>query len=345
MGLLAKCSAKLAITAASTIYLLLGISMTWGFAAALSSEYHFILPFSVSGLGIAAGIIVALISILGYCAVCSSSRPRCYLAMFTLLTLLVLVGCIAVTAYLVNSAAVLSAAASVERSSSGAAQATQAARDATHALEQALAVTLSATYDLCQANVSVASTSTPSILVVSMSCATAAIEPLARLVTAECLGPTHPVNGTAASLFSACYADETIAWPNATHATTTSPAPAARIATARGLFCQCSGALADASLGYVHGAQALAVLLDIFFSAVVLASTYLMCCAKYGAATSRRAEARALRGRHGAAAQRPRSALVERMRQKYGSTANGGAGDEAAQANAERAESFLASRM
>lgn len=325
---LAKCSAKLVIIVSATLYLLLGVGTTIGFSASLFSVYGALLPFSVSGLGLLAGLLITAISTTGYCAACSKYRPWGWLVVFTLFTFALLVGAIFATAYLLNSATVLSAVASFE-SSTGMSGTEATAVQATRDFSAALAATFTAAFDACAANVTVLSAANATF---HLGCRDEALEPIATLINEACLGPMHPVLDTTNSTFSVCESDDSGIWPNTTASVLAAPA-AARFATARGIFCQCESALASTALGYVHMAVLPALLCDVYFSLVLFAGCYLLCCAAYGERV--RDDDIELNRERPATTPRPRSAVVERMRAKYG------AGGEQA---AERSQSFLAAR-
>lgn len=305
MSCLKKCSAKLLLVIAAALYFLFGLGMAIGFGVALTSDYAELIPEPwIIGVGLAAGIGILLISLLGCAAACSTKRASCFLGVFSLFTFVLAVGFAAAAAYSFDSATVLTAASSV----SGSDRAHEVSGDAfaaTRHLSEAVSVTASTTFRACHANVS--AVGPPTELAFSLTCANRDYRWLDECIDSLCLGTRHPVAGAPDSAFAACYDDPTVHWADSTNSSDV----AERIATPRGLFCQCSDELAGAFLGMVQGVGALFTVLSVFFFAVFAAATYLMCCAKYGRKVA--ARERTLPP----AERRPESALVQRMRAKY----------------------------
>ena len=271
MGCCNKAVAKCFLALSSLIFLAIGCLAIAASVTTFGSPFFKGLVAEVAIGGVALGLACACVACAGFGAVLSCKRPRTWLAWFLCFDLAITVALVGAVWFTVDKSSAVSGAASAFDGFNG----TAAEQSAEDTLEKILGSSIAAIVSACEPNATVLAGGGGHTY--ALSCVGQAW--LGGEITSICFGPDHAVNASAGSDFASCYADPRggDAAPGGSNATLPQ-----RLASTRGIFCQCSGDLARFVVSRLLLFQFFCVGVAAFFLCAFASGCYLCCCAKYG---------------------------------------------------------------
>ena len=271
MGCCNKVVAKCTLALSSLVFLAIGCLAIAASVTTFGSPFFKGLVAEVAIGGVALGLACTCVACAGFGAVLSCKRPRTWLAWFLCFDLAVTAALLGVVWFTVDKSSAVSGAAAAFDGFNG----TAAEQSAEDTLEKILGSSIGAIVSACEPNATALAGSGGDTYAVT--CAGQAW--LGGEITSICFGPDHAVNASAGSDFASCYADSRggDAAPGGPNATLPQ-----RLASTRGIFCQCSGDLARFVVSRLLLFQFFCVGVAAFFLCAFASGCYLCCCAKYG---------------------------------------------------------------
>ena len=230
MGCCAKYAAKLILSLSALAFLALSVVLMYVSVSAFDSPFFEGVVAAVAVGGVVLSLLTAVVACTGCAALLSCKRPRTWLALYLLFDLLVAAGLVGLTWWVFNQSAAVSSAASAAKG------APPTETETADTLEKLLGSSISAIVSACN------NAAPPNVTATGAGSYTVSCDGKAWLggqITELCFGPDNPVNASAGGAFAACYAD-----PRGGAAAPLNASLAARLATPRGIFCQCAGDLA-----------------------------------------------------------------------------------------------------
>ena len=230
MGCCAKYAAKLILSLSALAFLALSVVLMYVSVSAFDSPFFEGVVAAVAVGGVVLSLLTAVVACTGCAALLSCKRPRTWLALYLLFDLLVAAGLVGLTWWVFNQSAAVSSAASAAKG------APPTETETADTLEKLLGSSISAIVSACN------NAAPPNVTATGAATYTVSCDGKAWLggqITELCFGPDNPVNASAGGAFAACYAD-----PRGGAAAPLNASLAARLATPRGIFCQCAGDLA-----------------------------------------------------------------------------------------------------
>jgi len=265
MGGCGNCLTSTLIFIVSTIFFAIGVSLTFGFTAAVVMPVvKVFVPSVVAFGGIAAGVLITLLSFSGYSGICC--KKRCGLFVFMLFSFLIFCTSVVVVGLVFYTDSAMQLAKRQNYVNLDTVE-----KGVIDVAAQELDYVLGA--DGCDVEMTM-KTHEEGHLYMVMNCTSpdfAADDELTTLFDQLCLGPDHPVNTSIGSDFQSCLVSDYWPFPNST---------VSEGMHEKSLFCQCFAEFTDVTEQYYTPAKGIGIALVIFFFLTFLACCYLCCCAK-----------------------------------------------------------------
>lgn len=266
MGGCTQCMGSFMIFVVSTVFLAVGASLTFGFTAAVVMPVVSVfVPAVVAYGGIAAGVLILLLSISGYSGICC--KKWCAMFVFMIFSFMIFVASVVVVGLVFFTDDAMQVAKRQNYVDLG---------DVQKSVIDAAAVELDYVLgdDGCNVETAIKQNATTSEYYLMMNCTApdfAADAELTTMFNDLCLGPSHPLNLTTGSDFQSCLVSDYWPFPNTT---------VNEGLHEKSLFCQCFAEFTEVSEQYYTPAKGVGIVLVLFFFLTFCACCYLCCCAK-----------------------------------------------------------------
>jgi len=260
---------------AATLYLILGLAIIAASAATFFTPYGKIFTPIYAGSGLGTGILIFLVSVIGYLAACR--QKSCWLGLYMgfdlLIVLLIIISVVLMFRY--EDVLELATKASVDGQVEGGLAALSTWE--TNIIEDVV----TNAFDACVPNITVTDASAETYAFV---CRDSAFNALGEAVN-ECVA--NGVNATNGTIMHSCYNAD-----NGWAATVPLIMPAIVqnvlpvLGTAKGLYCACSATITnDFILKYIGMVKWVGIAIAVFFCLIFFSCCYLCCCAPKPEAT------------------------------------------------------------
>lgn len=253
---------------ASTLYLVLGLALVAASGATFFTAYGEIFTPIYAGTGIGVGLLIFLVSVIGYLAACK--QKKCWLSLFMLFDIIIIavIVIMVVLMFRYEDALRLASEANLDEAVTGGLAAlnrveTTIVRDV-----------VNNAFSACDGNTTI---SNITIDTFDFSCSDSDFEMLGATVD-RCMA--SPVNATIGTIMYSCYTSPR--WPTSvdlgTHDSGYELLPV--LQTPKGLYCACASAITNEFiLRYITTVKFIAIGVGGFFILIFLSCCYL-CCAK-----------------------------------------------------------------
>lgn len=253
---------------AATIYLVLGLAIIAASAATFFTPYGQIFTPIYAGSGIGAGVVIFLVSVIGYLAACR--KGSCWLGLYMLFDVIIIGLIILAVVFMFRYEDVLKVAGEVNLD--GEVQSGLATLGSWETTVIKDVVTNA--FNACKGNTTILNATEDTF---AFSCSASDFETLGNTVNTCVSGGVNATNGT---LMNSCYnsANWDAGVPLYMPATVDNVLPV--LQTPKGLYCACSDALMnDFILEYIAWFKYTGIGIAVFFLLIFLSCCYLCCCA------------------------------------------------------------------
>jgi hypothetical protein len=254
---------------AATIYLILGLAFIAASAATFFTPYGKIFTPIYAGSGLGAGVIIFLVSVIGYLAACR--RKSCWLGLYMGFDLLIVVLIIIAVVLMFRYEDVLKLAtdANLDGTVTGGLAALSSWE--TNIVEDVV----NNAFDACAGNTTVANATEDTF---RFTCSDSNFNTLGSVVDTCVAGGVNATNGT---IMHSCYnSDNGWAPPVPLYTPPTTADVLAVLQTAKGLYCACAQQVTnDFILKYITTVKYVGIAVAVFFVLIFLSCCYLCCCA------------------------------------------------------------------
>jgi hypothetical protein len=252
---------------AATIYLILGLAIIAASAATFFTPYGQIFTSIYAGSGIGAGVVIFLVSVVGYLAACK--KGSCWLGIYMFFDLLIIALIIIAIVFMFRYEDVLNVAGQVNLDGTVTSGLAALGTWETTVIKDVVTNAFTA----CNGNTTILDASE---LTYHFSCINSDFETLGTTVNTCVMGGVNATNGT---IMNSCYNSDN--WdggvPLVMPATAENVLPV--LETSKGLYCACSDALMnDIILKYIAWFKWTGIGIAVFFVLIFLSCCYLCCC-------------------------------------------------------------------